>query len=154
MNVKEKVIIITGASGGLGAEIARVLSEHKAVVYLLDIAEEQGKALESELQQKGHKAYFIQMDITTEESWQKTTKDIYQKEGRIDVLVNNAGINIRKPLEEMVIEEWNTMMLVNTGSVFLACKYVIPFMRQQKGGAIINTSSVCGLVGHKYTPEA
>lgn len=63
-------------------------------------------------------------------------------------------INIRKPVEEMTIEEWCTMMKVNTGSVFLGTKYAIPVMRKQGGGSIINTSSVCGLIGHKYTPEA
>jgi cyclopentanol dehydrogenase len=68
--------------------------------------------------------------------------------------VNNAGIDIRKPIEEMVISEFNTMMLVNVGSVFLGTKYVIPVMRKQGGGPIINTSSVCGLIGHRYTPEA
>ena len=62
--------------------------------------------------------------------------------GRVDVLVNNAGINSRKPVEEMNIDEWMTMMKVNTGSTFLGCKYAIPVMRRQGGGAIINTSSV------------
>lgn len=72
----------------------------------------------------------------------------------MDVLVNNAGINIRKPIEEMSFDEWNTMMRINTGTVFLGCKTAIPVMRHQGGGAIINTSSVCGLIGHRYTPEA
>jgi len=72
----------------------------------------------------------------------------------VDVLVNNAGINIRKPIEEMTLDEWNRMMTVNTGSVFLGIKYVLPVMRAQGGGAIINISSVCGLIGHRYTPEA
>ena len=62
--------------------------------------------------------------------------------------------NIRKPIEEMSFDEWNTMMRINTGTVFLGCKTAIPVMRHQGGGAIINTSSVCGLIGHRYTPEA
>jgi cyclopentanol dehydrogenase len=86
--------------------------------------------------------------------WKNTISTILEKEKKIDVLVNNAGINIRKAIEDMNIDEWNTMMSVNTGSVFLGSKYVIPIMKEQKGGEIINISSVCGLVGHKYTPEA
>ena len=79
---------------------------------------------------------------------------IVSESGRLDVVVNNAGINIRKPIEEMVKDEWMKMMEVNTASVFLATKYVLPVMRKQGGGAIINTSSICGLIGHMNTPEA
>ena len=77
-----------------------------------------------------------------------------RKRARLDVLLNNACITIRKPIEEMTIDEWNTMMDVNTGRAFLGCKYAIPIMRKIAGGAIINTSSACGLIGHRYTPEA
>jgi cyclopentanol dehydrogenase len=69
-------------------------------------------------------------------------------------VVNLAAINIRKAVEEMSMEEWTQMMSVNTGSVFLSCKFVIPVMRRQGGGTIINISSICGLIGHKHTTEA
>ncbi|MCR4908194.1 MAG: SDR family oxidoreductase, partial [Lachnospiraceae bacterium] len=81
-------------------------------------------------------------------------KNVKERTGRIDVLINNAGINIRKNLEDMSMEEWCRMMEVNVGSVFLGIKHVLPVMRSQGGGSIINTSSVCGLIGHRYTPEA
>jgi len=154
MNIKDKVILITGGAGGLGAAMAKSLCKLGAVVYLLDLDEEKGLAVQEELRKDGGKAYFIKMDLTSEKSWQETVDMICKKEYKIDVLVNNAGINIRKPVEEMTIEEWNKMMLVNTGSVFLGCKYVIPVMKKQQNGSIINTSSVCGLIGHKYTSEA
>ena len=154
MTVKDKVIVIAGGAGGLGMGMARLLCSKGAIVYIIDIDEKKGEEAVAALKADNGRAYFIKMDITKEDEWKAAIDQITCKEKRIDVLVNNAGINIRKPIEEMTIEEWSTMMLVNTGSVFLSCKYVIPVMRSQGGGAIINTSSVCGLVGHKYTPEA
>lgn len=154
MNVKKKCIVITGGSGGLGSEMARLLSSHGANVIILDLDKEKGNALVKDLQSEGYKADFYPMDLTSEEDWQSVIAAIVKSQGKIDVLVNNAGINIRKPLEEMALNEWNTMMLVNVGSVFLGAKYVIPVMRRQGGGAIINTSSVCGLIGHRFTSEA
>nr|WP_319520869.1 glucose 1-dehydrogenase [uncultured Sphaerochaeta sp.] len=154
MNVKDKVILVTGGAGGLGAVMVELLCCNGAKLYILDLDETKGKVLEAELAKNKYTASFIQMDLTSEEAWKETIDTVVAKEGRIDVLVNNAGINIRKPIEEMVISEFNTMMLVNVGSVFLGTKYVIPVMRKQGGGAIINTSSVCGLIGHRYTPEA
>ncbi len=154
MNVKDKVIMITGAGGGLGSEMARVLSRQGARVWLLDLDAEKGQAAADGIRAAGGEAWFLKMDVTVEEDWQNAVQTAVETCGKLDVLVNNAGINIRKPVEEMNIDEWCTMMKVNTGSAFLGCKYAIPVMRKQGGGAIINTSSVCGLIGHKYTPEA
>ena len=152
MNVKDKVVIITGAAGGLGSEMARLLCRNGAKVFILDLDEEKGKQTAAEL--AGGAAWFVKADVTSEADWKAAVDRAVDICGRLDVLVNNAGINIRKPVEEMTIDEWCTMMKVNTGSAFLGCKYAIPVMRKQGGGVIINTSSVCGLVGHKYTPEA
>ena len=150
MSVSGKTILITGGAGGLGFTMTEVLLKNKANVVMLDVAVDAGNK-----KRAGYDAVsFMQIDVTKEEDWKRVVDASVERYGRIDVLVNNAGINIRKPIEEMNISEWNTMMSVNTGSVFLGCKYVIPIMKKQGGGAIINTSSVCGLVGHKYTPEA
>lgn len=154
MNVKGKTIMITGAAGGLGSAMARKLGENGAVVFILDMNESLGGQVAAQLKGEGIQAYFCRMDVTSEADWAAAVGEAVSITGRVDVLVNNAGINIRKPVEEMTIEEWTTMMRVNTGSVFLGCKVAIPVMRGQGGGAIINTSSVCGLIGHKFTPEA
>lgn len=154
MNVKDKVIMITGAGGGLGSEMAKLLCENGAKVFILDLNAELGQATTDAICAAGGQAWFVQADVTSEADWKAAVDKAVETCGRLDVLVNNAGINIRKPVEEMNIDEWMTMMKVNTGSVFLGCKYAIPVMRKQGGGAIINTSSVCGLVGHKFTPEA
>ena len=146
--------MITGAAGGLGSEMARLLCANGAKVYILDLDAEKGRATAEDIAGRGGFARFIRTDVTSEADWHAAVARAVEECGRLDVLVNNAGINIRKPVEEMSIDEWCTMMKVNTGSTFLGCKYAIPVMRGQGGGAIINTSSVCGLVGHKYTPEA
>ena len=154
MKVKDKVIMITGAGGGLGSEMARLLCNNGAKVWLVDLDAEKGQAAADDISAAGGFARFLKMDVTSEDDWNRAIQTAVENCGRLDVLVNNAGINIRKPVEEMSIDEWCTMMRVNTGSAFLGCKYAIPVMRNQGGGAIINTSSVCGLIGHKYTPEA
>lgn len=155
MSVSGKTILITGGAGGLGFAMTEVLLKNKANVVMLDVAADAGNKKLEDLKRAGYDAVsFMQIDVTKEEDWKRVVDASVERYGRIDVLVNNVGINIRKPIEEMNISEWNTMMSVNTGSVFLGCKYVIPIMKKQGGGAIINTSSVCGLVGHKYTPEA
>jgi len=138
----------------LGSEMGELLASNGANVYLLDLDEAKGLALEQRFKGLPGKVSFMKMDITSPQEWERAVSHIVEKEGHLDVLVNNAGINIRKSIEEMELSEWNTMMLVNVGSVFLGAKYVIPVMRRQGGGAIINTSSVCGLIGHRYTPEA
>ena len=155
MGVIGKTILITGGAGGLGFAMTEILLKNKANVVMLDVAADAGNEKLRELKRAGYDTVsFMQIDVTKEEDWKHVVDASVERYGRIDVLVNNAGINIRKPIEEMNISEWNTMMSVNTGSVFLGCKYVIPIMKKQGSGAIINTSSVCGLVGHKYTPEA
>lgn len=156
MNVKGKTIMITGGAGGLGSIMGKLLAENGAKIVILDLpqAKEAAEAVIADIEKAGGECYYYGADITSEEGWQGAVAFALEKTGRIDVLVNNAGINIRKPVEEMAIEEWMTMMKINTGGVFLGTKYVIPVMRKQGGGSIINTSSVCGLVGHKFTPEA
>lgn len=154
MTVKDKTILITGAGGGLGSEMARLLADNGAQIIIVDLDAEKGEDTAASINADGGKAWFIKADVTSEADWKAAVDFAVEKTGKLDVVVNNAGINIRKPVEEMTIEEWCTMMKVNTGSVFLGTKYAIPVMRKQGGGSIINTSSVCGLIGHKYTPEA
>lgn len=156
MNVKEKSIVITGGAGGLGSATAKLLASHGANVFILDLPsmEEESVKLVSELRSSGATAFFEPMDVTSENDWKAAVNRVMKESGRIDILINNAGINIRKIVEEMSYDEWMTMMGVNTGGIFLGVKYVLPVMRSQGGGAIINISSVCGLVGHKYTTEA
>ncbi len=156
MNVKGKSILITGGAGGLGSVMAKLLAKNGATIFILDlpVAEKSANELIAEIKKDGGEAYFEPIDGTKEEDWKRVVESVGSKGKRIDVLINNAGINIRKPVEEISMDEWMTMMSVNVGGVFLGIKYSIPVMRSQGGGLIINTSSVCGLIGHKFTPEA
>lgn len=153
MNVRDKVILITGGAGGLGSYMSIKLVNAGAIVYVLDLDQQKGLDLLNQNKEK-EQLHFIQMDLTNEKEWQKVIAHVLENENKIDVLVNNAGINIRKDIENISFEEWNLMMKVNVGTVFLGTKSVLPIMKSQKNGAIINMSSVCGLIGHKFTPEA
>ena len=92
--------------------------------------------------------------MSKDEEWQQVCRQIEAEAGGIDILVNNAGINIRKVIEEMSGDELDQMYAVNIKGPFLGIKHVLPMMKAQGGGSIINMSSVCGLIGHLYTPEA
>lgn len=115
MHVKGKTILITGGAGGLGSVMAKTLADNGADTFILDLPATEGAAaaLVAELKGKGVNACFEPIDLTSEEAWEKTVADVLAKAGRIDVLINKAGINIRKPVEEMSYAEWMTMMSVN-----------------------------------------
>jgi len=154
MRLNKKTAIITGAAGGIGSAISLRFAQEGATVFLCDLEQSSGKELEKKILQAGGKAVFSPMDVTSEVDWINMISGLLNMSAGLDILVNNAGINIRKPIEEMEVEEWDTMMRVNVRSVFLGIKHALPLMRKQKSGSIINMSSICGLVGHKYTPEA
>ena len=133
--------------------MALTLAKNGAKIVLLDI-DDRAAEIRDMIVAAGGDALYRKTNLTDESDWASAVAEIIKALGKVDVLINNVGINIRKPIEEMALEEWNTMMLVNTGSVFLGCKSVMPYMKEQGSGSIINTSSVCGLVGHLYTTEA
>jgi NAD(P)-dependent dehydrogenase (short-subunit alcohol dehydrogenase family) len=147
----DKVALVTGAAQGLGAEIARAFAREGAQVFLADVNPTAGRETTNIL---GGGAEFLPLDVTSEESWQAALAAVIAKAGRLDVLVNNAGINIRNAIEEMPAESLDAMLAVNVKGPFLGIKHALPIMRKAGGGVILNMSSVCGLIGHKYTNEA
>jgi NAD(P)-dependent dehydrogenase (short-subunit alcohol dehydrogenase family) len=150
MRLANKVALITGAAQGLGAEIARRFHNEGAFVFIGDIEVTAGEKLAHEL----IGAIFIRLDVASETSWKSALAQVLTESGRLDVLVNNAGINIRKDIEEMSEDALDSMLAVNIKGPFLGIKHALPIMRASGGGTILNMSSVCGLVGHKYTGEA
>ncbi|GHV92519.1 hypothetical protein AGMMS50268_30220 [Spirochaetia bacterium] len=152
--LEKKVALITGAAQGLGAAIASRFAEEGAIVFLGDLNAEAGSNTVEAIKSKGGKAFFLTLNVTGEQSWIDAFAAIEKETGRLDILVNNAGINIREPIEEMKVENFDAMLGVNVKGPFLGTKHAIPLLRKSGGGSILNMSSVCGLVGHRYTTEA
>ena len=154
MRLKNKIALITGSAQGLGAAIAARFAEEGATVFVCDMNAEVGQATAAQITSRGGQATFLSLNVTREENWVAALAQVVERCGRLDVLVNNAGINIRETIEYMKEENLDAMLAVNVKGPFLGIKHAIPIMRQAGGGAIINMSSICGLVGHKYTTEA
>ena len=154
MRLKDKIALITGSAQGLGAAIARRFVEEGATVLICDMNAEAGNATAAEIVKNGGGASFLPLNVTEEQSWIAALAEVVTRYGHLDVLVNNAGINIRETIEDMKEENLDAMLAVNVKGPFLGIKHAIPLMRQGGGGSIINMSSICGLVGHKYTTEA
>ncbi|MGB3295886.1 MAG: SDR family oxidoreductase [Phormidesmis sp.] len=148
--IENKVVIITGASSGLGEATARRLAKGGAKVMLAARREDRLKELVAEISQEGGSAEYQVVDVTQREaveSLAKATKDAY---GQIDVLVNNAGLMPLSPLSALKVEEWEKMVDVNIKGVLYGVAAVMPIMNQQGSGHIINVSSVAG---HQVFPS-
>lgn len=143
-NVKDKVIIITGASSGMGEAAAKHLAAQGAIVILGARRNDKIEKLEKDIQQKGGKALAVRVDVTNLEQVKNLVDSAVQQFGRVDVILNNAGIMPLSPMDRINVEEWNTMIDVNIKGVLNGIAAVLPYMKEQKFGQIINTSSVAG----------
>jgi len=142
-----KVALISGGARGQGACEAGLFCAEGAKVLFGDVLDADGLALETELRGAGNEATYVRLDVTREDDWRVAVALAESRYGKLDVLVNNAGILIRKNIEETSEEEWDRIMAVNVKGVFLGTKCAIPALRRAGGGSIINISSVAGLVG-------
>ncbi len=138
-----KVAIITGAAQGMGASHARKFVEEGAKVVITDLNKEKGEALSAEL---GENALFVSQNVTNAEDWAKVVEEAEKAFGKVDVLVNNAGITMAKSILQMTEEEYRRIVDINQLSVFLGMKTVVPAMQKAGGGSIVNISSMNGLV--------
>lgn len=146
-NIKEKVIIVTGAGNGIGKEIVKLLYKEGAYVIVTDIKYDDVKKCIKEID---NNIIGLKLDVTSEDDWIQCIGTIIKKYNKIDVLINNAGI-VGKDLKlhEHTIEDWNKVIEINLTGPFLGIKHVIPFMMKNKKGSIINISSVSGMIGLK-----
>lgn len=138
------VAIITGGAGGQGAAEARLFLERGAAVVITDFAEEAGRALAAEL---GERASFVKHDVASEADWAAVIEHTLATHGRIDTLVNNAGILRMMPLEEETAAGLDRILSVNVRGVFLGTQAVAPVMKRQGSGSIVNISSLAGIQG-------
>ena len=146
MRLAGKVAIISGAAHGMGAEEARLFAREGAKVVIADILEEEGKRLEAEIQATGGEALFVRTDVTSEDDWRHVVQATVARFGKLDTLVNNAGLSSTS-VPDPWIDGWRRIMEVNATGVFLGTKYAIPAMQRAGGGAIVNISSIMGFVG-------
>jgi NADP-dependent 3-hydroxy acid dehydrogenase YdfG len=143
-NIEGKVVVITGASSGLGEATARHLSAHGASVVLGARRADRIQSLADELTSRGGKALAITMDVTHCDQVKRLVDAAVQTYGRIDVMINNAGLMPHSPLERLKIDDWDRMIDVNIKGVLYGIAAALPYMKQQKAGHIINVSSVAG----------
>jgi len=146
-SLEGKVAMITGAASGIGLATAKRLAEMGASIALVDINEPKGKEVAEEIKSLGRKAKFFRCDVTSNSDCKKTTEEVYQEFGKIDILFNNAGVTKRKNVVELSEEEWDLVLNVNLKAIYLLSRQVIPRMIEDGGGSIINTGSGWGLKG-------
>jgi NADP-dependent 3-hydroxy acid dehydrogenase YdfG len=143
-NIKGKVVVITGASSGMGEAAAKHLSKLGAMVVLGARRTDRIEKLAKEIQESGGKALAIAADVTQRDQVKKLVDTAVEKFGRVDVLLNNAGIMPLSPMDRLNVDEWDNMVDVNIKGVLNGIAAVLPHMKNQKSGHIINTASVAG----------
>jgi NAD(P)-dependent dehydrogenase (short-subunit alcohol dehydrogenase family) len=145
-----RVAVITGASKGLGKQMAEALAEAGATVALVARSSELLEGVRAEIVARGGEAYAFPGDISEEAGVTRLAREIRQQAGAPDILINNAGINIRKPLHEFTLEEWRRVMATNVDGPFLCSRAFVPGMMEKKFGRIINVAS---MMAHVSLPQ-
>ncbi|WP_046721686.1 SDR family NAD(P)-dependent oxidoreductase [Heyndrickxia coagulans] len=149
MHFTDRIALITGAGSesGIGFSTAKELSRRGATVILADINEEGVNHTAKKIQETGGKAFPVVLDVTKLQDVKRMTKEINEKYGRIDILINNAGISRPTKVTEITEEEWNLIFDINMKGVFFLTQAILPYMIAQKYGRIVNLSSVSGKRG-------
>jgi NAD(P)-dependent dehydrogenase (short-subunit alcohol dehydrogenase family) len=152
MKLDAKIAIVTGAASGIGRASAIAFAREGAKVVVVDVDERGGEETCKKILEGGDEAFFDRTDVSSEAEVSRMVGDTVARWGRIDILFNNAGVVLVKPLEETTETEWDRVLSINLKAVFLAIKHVVPHMRRGGGGAILNTGSIASSVGQLNTP--
>lgn len=147
MRLDGKVAFISGGARGMGATEAKLFASEGAAVVFGDVLEKEGRRTEAEIIDSGGKGIFIHLDVASEKSWEKAISTTIDKFGKLNILVNNAGVSGRALIEDTSVEEWNRIMDVNAKGTFLGTKAALPELKKADGASIINISSQLGIVG-------
>ena len=145
--MQDKVVLVTGGASGIGRATCELLAKEGAWVFVADCLQAQAQETASSIKGKGGRAEALPLDVTRPQDWANAISHLLELAGRIDVLINNAGILVMKPVQDTSSEEWDQVLDVNLKGVFLGTRSVIPSMEQAKRGVIINVSSIAGIVG-------
>ena len=147
MRLDGKVALISGGSRGMGAFEAELFVQEGAKVVICDVRDDEGDALAKKIVDRGGEAASVHLDVTSESDWAAAVREAVERYGKLDVLVNNAGVSARGSIEETSPDDWDRVMDINAKGVFLGTRSAIPEMRKAGAGSIINISSQLGLVG-------
>lgn len=148
--VAGKVVLVTGGSRNQGLGHGRLLASEGAKVVLADVADADGRAAAQTLADEGLAVRYLHLDVTDPDEWRSVIADILAKEGRLDVLVNNAAVLGKHGLADCTLAEWEMVIKVNQTGPFLGIQHAVPAMRAAGGGSIINISSVIGNLGTEF----
>jgi NAD(P)-dependent dehydrogenase (short-subunit alcohol dehydrogenase family) len=143
----DKVVLITGSGTGIGRSAALRFAQEGAIVVATDVSLEAAVATAAAVYDAGGRSSALKLDVRSEADWKTVADEAMRQHGRVDVLLNNAGIFIIRALAETTLDEWNLVMAVNSTGVFLGMREIVPRMAEGGGGSVINMSSLAGLVG-------
>jgi NAD(P)-dependent dehydrogenase (short-subunit alcohol dehydrogenase family) len=149
MRLENKVALITGAASGMGASMARSFAREGAKVVVADVLEEEGNAVVAEITKANGTAIFRRLDVTSEAEWKATVETTVAEFGRLDILINDAGLSGSAVEDLFDTAAWDLLMAVNARGVFLGMKFAIPLMKAAGGGSIVNISSISGVTGQQ-----
>jgi 3(or 17)beta-hydroxysteroid dehydrogenase len=142
--VQDKIALITGGASGIGLAAAKLFAEEGATVIIADRDEAAGRSAAAAL---APQTSFHRLDVTSETDWLTVADAVVRDHGRLDILVNSAGVVLFKDIEQTTLDEWRALMAVNLDGTFLGCKQAVRVMKDRGGGSIVNMSSVAGLIG-------
>ncbi len=153
MRLKDKVAIITGAAAGMGAATARLFAREGAKLVLTDIDKKDGPAVAADIVRTNGNARFEMHDVSSDTDWQRIVDAALAAYGRIDILINNAGVSGSIP-DKLDLDMWDRQFSINARGNFLGIRAVVPTMQKQMSGSIVNISSISGVVGQAYVHMA
>ena len=153
MLLEGRVAVITGAASGIGLATARLFAREGARLFLGDVADEVGRRAAEEIEADGGQAEFVRTDVTSGEDVRSLIDGAVERYGKLDIVFNNAGISMMKPIPDTSEEDFDRLVAINFKGVFLGCKHALPnLLENPEGGAILNMSSNGGLVGRPGDP--